>query len=56
MTLLIYVVFRYSAELLHVLGDLGMSVLVRIMGLITLAIGVQFILSGLANTFPVLTS
>lgn len=52
MTVLIYLIFRYSTELLHVLGHLGMSALIRIMGLITLAIGVQFIISALASYFP----
>lgn len=56
MTGLIYLIFRYSTELLHILGHLGMSAMVRIMGLITLALGVQFILSGLAKFFPGLTS
>ncbi len=52
MTLLIYLIFRYSTNLLHLLGNLGMSALIRIMGLFTLAIGVQFILDGVSKFFP----
>jgi len=55
MTLIIYLIFRYSTWLLKVLGHVGLNVLIKIMGLFTLAIGVQFITSGLAGIFPVLT-
>jgi len=56
MTLMIYLVFRFSTQLLALLGNLGMLVLIKIMGLFTLAIGVQFILSGLSSVFPGLIS
>lgn len=52
MTVLIYLIFRYSTNLLHFLGNVGMSALIRIMGLFTLAIGVQFILDGMSKYFP----
>jgi multiple antibiotic resistance protein len=52
MTVIIYVSFRYSTTLLRVLGHLGMDVLIKIMGLITLAIGIQFILKGIVTVFP----
>ncbi|HEY9160617.1 MAG TPA: MarC family protein [Desulfomonilia bacterium] len=49
---MIYHIFKYSTNLLHFLGNLGMSALIRIMGLFTLAIGVQFILDGVSKFFP----
>ena len=52
MTVLIYLIFRYSTNLLHFLGNVGMNALIRIMGLFTLAIGVQFILDGVSKFFP----
>ena len=52
MTLAIYFSFRYSITILRLLGHTGMNVLTKIFGIITLALGVQFILSGLLQTFP----
>lgn len=48
----IYLIFKYSMKLFTVLGETGMNVLIKVMGLITLAIGVQFIIYGLAVAFP----
>jgi multiple antibiotic resistance protein len=52
MTVAIYFSFRYSITILRLLGHTGMSVLTKIFGIITLALGVQFVLSGLLQTFP----
>lgn len=52
MTIIIYVLFRYSTKLLDVLGHTGMSVLTKITGLFTLAIGIQFIVDGISVIFP----
>jgi len=52
MTLIIYFSFRYAPKLVGLLGQTGMDVLTKIFGLITLAIGVQFIISGIAGAFP----
>lgn len=54
MSCLAYVVFRYSPILFQVLGTTGMNVLVKITGLVTLALGTQFIISGIGAVFPVL--
>jgi len=54
MGIVIFLIFRYSAELSHYLGAVGLDVVVKIMGLITLAIGVQFVITGLSALFPVL--
>ena len=54
MAIVIFLVFRYSAELAHYLGSVGLDVVVKIMGLITLAIGVQFVITGSSDVFPVL--
>lgn len=47
-----YIVFRYSTHLLHLLGRVGMSVLTRLVGLVTLTLGVQFVTTGLKAIFP----
>jgi multiple antibiotic resistance protein len=52
MTLIIYFSFRYSTEIIKLLGETGMDVLAKIFGLITLALGIQFILSGIQGAFP----
>jgi multiple antibiotic resistance protein len=52
MTLIIYLSFRYSTEIIKVLGKTGMDVLAKIFGLITLALGIQFIITGIQGAFP----
>jgi multiple antibiotic resistance protein len=52
MTLLIYLSFRYSTIIIKVLGHTGMDVLSKIFGLITLSLGLQFIISGIKGAFP----
>ena len=52
MTLIIYVSFLRAPQLVLILGQTGMDVVTKVFGLITLAIGVQFILSGVAGAFP----
>jgi multiple antibiotic resistance protein len=52
--LMIYLVFRYSRDLLRLLGPTGMSVLIRIVGLFTLSQGIQFIIIGISKAFPAL--
>ena len=54
MGVVIFLIFRYSAELSHYLGAVGLDVVIKIMGLITLAIGVQFVITGITDLFPVL--
>lgn len=51
-TLLIFIVFRYSSKLLHVMGKTGISILTRVVGLFTLALGIQFMSMGLKILFP----
>jgi multiple antibiotic resistance protein len=52
MTLITYFTFRYAPKVVGLLGQTGMDVLTKIFGLITIAIGVQFILTGIAGAFP----
>lgn len=54
MSAVAYIVFRYSPVLHQVLGNTGMNVLVKITGLVTLALGTQFIISGIGSVFPIL--
>jgi multiple antibiotic resistance protein len=46
-----YLVFSFSARIVHYAGEVGLSVFTKIMGLFTLAIGVEFILRGLTTTY-----
>ena len=55
-TVLIYLIFKYSMKLLDFLGGIGMNVLIKVLGLFTLAIGTQFIILGLIVAFPALSS
>jgi multiple antibiotic resistance protein len=52
MTLIIYLSFRYSPQLIKILGHTGMDVLAKIFGLITLALGIQFMITGIQGAFP----
>ncbi len=54
MTLIIYLSFRYSPNIISVLKETGMDVLTKVFGLITLSLGIQFIISGIRGAFPVL--
>ncbi len=51
MSVLIYLIFHYAIPLMKILGDTGMSVLIKVMGLFTLAIGVQFIVAGVSTIY-----
>ena len=46
MTVLIALMFSFAARLTQWLGHVGMTVLIKVMGLFTLAIGIQFIVTG----------
>ena len=48
MTVIIFFVFHYAIRLIRILGKVGMNVMVKVMGLFTLAIGVQFIVAGVS--------
>ncbi|HET7588362.1 MAG TPA: YchE family NAAT transporter [Gammaproteobacteria bacterium] len=53
--LIIWLSFRAAPLLVRALGKTGINVVTRIMGLITAAIGVEFIAAGLRALFPVLS-
>lgn len=55
-TVIIYLVFRYSRGLLNLMGRTGMSVLIRVVGLFTLSQGIEFILQGVKDAFPGISS
>ena len=42
-----YLVFQFSSRIVKFVGEVGLSVFTKIMGLFTLAIGVEFIVRGL---------
>jgi multiple antibiotic resistance protein len=46
MALIIALMFVFAARLTLMLGHVGMTVLIKVMGLFTLAIGIQFIVTG----------
>lgn len=52
MTAIIYAAFRYSPAIIRYLGETGLDVLTKVFGLITLSLGIQFILSGIRGAFP----
>ena len=49
-----YLTFYYSPAIIRFLGHTGMDIFTKIFGIITLALGIQFILTGLTSAFPVL--
>ncbi|QGM80880.1 YchE family NAAT transporter [Otariodibacter oris] len=51
-----YILFRFSGTLMKKLGKTGSNIVTRIMGLILMALGIEIIVAGLTNLFPVLTS
>jgi multiple antibiotic resistance protein len=48
MSVLIGLMFVFAARLTQWLGHVGMTVLIKVMGLFTLAIGIQFIVTGVS--------
>ena len=55
MTAVIWLSFWYAPVISKVFGPTGLDVLTKIFGLITLALGVQFILTGILDAFPKLS-
>ncbi|WP_334176327.1 MarC family protein [Pseudoxanthobacter sp.] len=51
MTVIIFLVFYFAVDLTRFIGEVGMSVLVKVMGLFTLAIGVQFVVTGVTTIY-----
>lgn len=49
---LVFVAFRFAERLAKLLGKTGLNVMSRVMGLLLLAIAIEFITKGLAATFP----
>jgi len=49
-----YFVLRHSDVIVRKLGHTGVSSLVKIMGLLVCAVGVQFVITGLKAAFPLL--
>ena len=46
-----YIVFQFSSRIVKLFGEVGLSVFTKIMGLFTLAIGVEFIVRGLKTIY-----
>jgi len=53
-TLINYLTFYYSPAIVRFLGHTGMDIFTKVFGLITLALGIQFIITGVTAAFPVL--
>lgn len=51
MSVLIFLIFHYAVPLVKILGSTGMNVMIKVMGLFTLAIGVQFIITGFSTVY-----
>jgi multiple antibiotic resistance protein len=56
MSVVIFLIFHYALPLVKVLGNTGMNVMIKVMGLFTLAIGVQFIIAGVSTVYKGLIS
>lgn len=56
MSVVIFLIFHYAVPLVKVLGNTGMNVMIKVMGLFTLAIGVQFIIAGVSTVYKSLVS
>lgn len=56
MSVVIFLVFHYAIPLVKLLGNTGMNVMIKVMGLFTLAIGVQFIVAGVSTIYKGLVS
>jgi multiple antibiotic resistance protein len=52
MTAIIYFAFRHAPRIVQWLDATGLDVLTKIFGLITLALGIQFVLNGITGAFP----
>ena len=46
-----YVIFRFSARIFNLLGSMGINIFIRIMGIFTLSIGIQFLAQGLGGFY-----
>lgn len=51
-----WLLFRSAPMIVRILGQTGINVITRIMGLILAALGIQFIVNGIGSLFPVLVS
>ncbi|WP_281251687.1 MarC family protein, partial [Vibrio fujianensis] len=47
-----WLLFRSAPYIIRILGQTGINVITRIMGLILAALGVEFIANGLRSLFP----
>jgi multiple antibiotic resistance protein len=47
-----FICFALSGPISRVLGDVGMAIIVRVLGLILCALAIQFMLSGLSEAIP----
>lgn len=52
MTAITYFSFKYAPKIVQWLDATGLDVVTKIFGLITLALGIQFILTGITDAFP----
>lgn len=49
-----YLTFYFSPAIIRFLGHVGMDIFIKIFGLIIMALGIQFFITGLTSAFPVL--
>ena len=47
-----FIVFAFTGPLSRILGEVGMAIVVRVLGLILCALAIQFILAGLGEAIP----
>jgi multiple antibiotic resistance protein len=49
-----YLTFFFSPAIIRFLGHVGMDIFIKLFGLIIMALGIQFCITGLTSAFPVL--
>lgn len=52
LTIFDYLVFLIAGKLAKFLGDIGIQVIAKLMGLLMVAMGIQYVIFGLTNSFP----
>ena len=46
-----YIIFRFSSKIMAFLGSMGVVIFIKIMGLFTLSIGIQFLAQGIGSFY-----
>lgn len=53
-SIIVYFVFRFSGVIMKKLGDTGLSIITRVMGIFLIAISIDMLAKGITELFPIL--